>query len=69
MDVVDSMPLIRLDESEISENQAYTIIFIVAAAIVAIIAGGVAMICVARGGNLEWTTKFWVFVKVACRFN
>lgn len=53
---------------EVVSNDAYVIVFIVAAAVIAVIAGGVSAFCIARGGNLEWSTKFWVFVKVACRF-
>lgn len=53
---------------EVVANDAYVIVFVVAAALIAVIAGGVSAFCIARGGNLEWTTRFWVFVKVACRF-
>jgi hypothetical protein len=57
------------DNNEVVANDAYVIVFVVAAAFIAAIAGGVAMFCIARGANVEWTTKFWIFVKVACRFN
>lgn len=29
----------------------------------------IAGFCVARGGNLDWSYKFGIWVKVACRFN
>lgn len=29
----------------------------------------IAAFCVARGGNLDWSYKFGIFIKVACKFN
>lgn len=65
---MNSVPQVRFDQTSTAENQVATVIFIVPAAIIAVFAGGVAAFCVARGGDLEWTTRFWVFVKVSCKF-
>jgi hypothetical protein len=29
----------------------------------------IAAYCTARGGSMEWSYRFGIFVKVACRFN
>lgn len=65
---MSTIPMVQYDQRTAVENQAYVVVFVVLAAVIAAIAGGVAMLCVWRGGNLEWTTKYWIYVKVACRF-
>ena len=63
-----NMPMVQYDGNAAIENQAYVVVFVVLAAVVAMIAGGVSAFCIARGGNLEWSTSFWIYVRVACRF-
>jgi hypothetical protein len=55
-------------DEALTMNDSPTVVFVVAAAIIAVIAGGVSAFCIARGGNVEWSTRFWIFVKVACHF-
>ena len=61
--------LVQYDEGALVANEVLQVLFIVAATLIAILGGFVALVCIWRGGNMNWSVKFWVWVKVSCRFN
>lgn len=60
--------LVTFDEGAQIENAVATLLFIVPAAIIAAMAGVIAIMCVRKGGNVEFKTKFWALVQVTCKF-